>query len=230
VRGGVGPARVGAVAHAFVSTLDKPVLTPEDRHHLERVLRLRRGDLVTVSDGLGGWRPCTFGPVLEPTSHIEHEPAPTPTITVAFGVLKGERPELVVQKLTELGVDRVVPMTTARCVVQWEGEKARRHAERLRRVSREAAMQARRAWLPEVDDVRPFAEVASWAGAAMADGDGEPLTLHRPLVLVGPEGGWSSEEAAAGLPTVTLGPHVLRAETAAIAAGALLAARRAGCL
>src|SRR5438874_13471201 len=113
---GVGPARVGAAAHAFVPTLDKPVLAPEDRHHLERVLRLKRGDLVTVSDGAGGWRPCAFGAALAPAGPVQHEPAPSPPITVAFGVLKGERPELVVQKLTEIGVDRVVPMTTARCV------------------------------------------------------------------------------------------------------------------
>lgn len=226
--GGVGPARVGAAAHAFVAALDNPVLAPEDRHHLERVLRLRRGDLVTVSDGAGGWRPCTFGTALAPAGPIEHEPSPRPTITVAFGVLKGDRPELVVQKLTELGVDRVVPMTTAHGVVQWEGERARRHTDRLRRVSREAAMQARRAWLPEVDDVRPFAEVAAWPGATLADSDGAPVSLDRPVVLVGPEGGWAPEERAAGLPSVTLGPHVLRAETAAIVAGALLCARRSG--
>jgi 16S rRNA (uracil1498-N3)-methyltransferase len=230
VTGGVGPARVGAAAHAFVSALDKPVLAPEDRHHLERVLRLRRGDLVTVSDGAGGWRPCMFGPVLSPSGPIEREPSPRPPITVAFGVLKGDRPELVVQKLTELGVDRVVPMTTARCVVQWEGERARRHTDRLRRVSREAAMQARRAWLPKVDEVRPFAEVAAWLGAVLAERDGEPVSLDRPVVLVGPEGGWAPEESAAELPKVALGPHVLRAETAAIVAGALLSARRAGCV
>ena len=228
--GAVGPARVDAAAHAFVSALDKPVLAPEDRHHLERVLRLRRGDLVTVSDGAGGWRSCTFGPALSPSGPIEQEPSPTPPITVAFGVLKGDRPELVVQKLTELGVDRVVPMTAARCVVQWDGERARRHTDRLRRVSREAAMQARRAWLPEVDDVRTFADVAAWPGAALADASGDPFSLDRPVVLVGPEGGWAPEEAASGLPTVALGPHVLRAETAAIVAGALLAARRAGCV
>jgi 16S rRNA (uracil1498-N3)-methyltransferase len=223
-----GPARVGAAAHAFVPTLDRPVLAPEDRHHFERVLRLRRGDLVTVSDGMGGWMPCTFGPTLSPAGPVQREPVPTPTITVAFGILKGERPELVVQKLTELGVDRVVPMTTARCVVHWEGERARRHAERLRRVAREASMQARRARLPEVDDVRPFEEVAKWEGAVMADGEGQPVTLEHPVVLVGPEGGWAPEESGLGLATVTLGPHVLRAETASIVAGALLAARRAG--
>src|SRR5262249_31319773 len=104
-----------------------------------------------------------------------------------------------------------------------------RRVERLRRVSREAAMQARRAWLPEIEEVQSFAEVASWDGVALADSEGDAVSLDRPTVLVGPEGGWSPEEAEA-LPKVALGPHVLRAETAAIVAGALLAARRAGCV
>ena len=87
-------------------------------------------------------------------------------------------------------------------------------------------MQSRRAFLPEVDDVRSFAEVAALPGAALADAGGDPPSLARPTVLVGPEGGWSDEERAAGLPAVALGPHVLRAETAAIVAGALVVALR----
>jgi len=223
----VGPARVAAAAHAFVSDLDAPVLAPEDRHHLERVLRLKRGEAVTVSDGVGGWRPCTFGTELSPTGDVTHDPVPTPPITVAFALLKGERPELVVQKLTELGVDRIVPMVTARCVVRWDGERSGRHGERLQRVAREAAMQSRRSWLPTVAAVQPFAAVASSPKAVLADRDGGPIALDRPVVLVGPEGGWAPEESACGRPTVGLGPHVLRAETAAIAAGALLVAKRA---
>jgi 16S rRNA (uracil1498-N3)-methyltransferase len=223
-----GPARVGAAAHAFVSDLDAPVLVPEDRHHLERVLRLRRGEALTVSDGAGGWRPCTFGVELEPAGEVCHDPAPVPPVTIAFALLKGERPELVVQKLTELGVDRIVPMVTARCVVRWDGERSGRHTDRLRRVAREAAMQCRRSWLPTVEAVQPFATVASASDAVLADDGGGPVDLQRPVVLVGPEGGWAPEEAACGRPTVGLGPHVLRSETAAIAAGALLIAKRAG--
>jgi 16S rRNA (uracil1498-N3)-methyltransferase len=151
-----------------------------------------------------------------------------PTITVAFALLKGERPELVVQKLTELGVDRIVPMVTARCVVRWDGERSQRHRDRLRRVAREAAMQCRRSWLPTVEAVQPFAAVASGPDAVLADDGGGPVDLGRPVVLVGPEGGWAPEEAACGRPAMSLGPHVLRAETAAIAAGALMVAKRAG--
>jgi 16S rRNA (uracil1498-N3)-methyltransferase len=97
----------------------------------------------------------------------------------------------------------------------------------LQRVAREAAMQSRRSWLPTVDAVRPFAAVASEPDAVLADAGGGPIDLERPVVLVGPEGGWSPEEASWGRPTVSLSPNVLRAETAAIAAGALLVAKRA---
>ena len=81
-----------------------------------------------------------------------------------------------------------------------------------------------------VEPVTGFAEVAARPGAAMADRGGAPPSLARPLLLVGPEGGWDDGERAAGLPAVSLSPGVLRAETAAIVAGALLVALRAGCV
>ena len=89
-------------------------------------------------------------------------------------------------------------------------------------------MQACLPHLPEVADVVDFATATAVPGAARCDRGGGPPTLARPVVLVGPEGGWSDEERAVPLPVVGLGPTVLRAETAAIAAGALLTALRAG--
>ena len=147
---------------------------------------------------------------------------------MAFALTKGERPEWAVQKLTEAGVDRLVPFVAARSVARWDAGRAAGHGERLRRVAREAAVQSRRLWLPVVEDVAGFAGVAARPGAALAQRGGGPPSLEHPVVLVGPEGGWSDEELAAGLPNVGLGPHVLRAETAAVAAGVLLAAVRAG--
>jgi 16S rRNA (uracil1498-N3)-methyltransferase len=133
-----------------------------------------------------------------------------------------------VQKLTEAGVDRIVPFCSSRSVVRWSGERGEGHLARLGRVAREAAMQCRRAWLPEVGPLAEFADLAGRPGATLADRGGDPPSLARPLVLVGPEGGWSDEELAANPRRVGLGPHVLRAETAAVAAGLLLCALRAG--
>ena len=215
--------------HVFVADVGDPHLDDDDRHHLERVLRVRPGEEVTVSDGRGGWRACEFvtGGGLAPVGDVEQRPAPTPAITVAFALTKGDKPETAVQKLTEVGVDRIIPFTAARSVARWDGERAEKHVARLRKVAREAAMQSRRAHLPVVDPVASFAEVAALAGAVRADAGGGPPSLTHPVVLVGPEGGWTDEERAA-LPAVGFGPQVLRAETAAIVAGAVLAALRSG--
>ena len=89
-------------------------------------------------------------------------------------------------------------------------------------------MQCRRAWLPTVEDLASFTAVTSRPGAAIADAGGAAPSLDRPTILVGPEGGWTDDERACGLPSVGFGPHVLRAETAAMAAASLLGALRAG--
>jgi 16S rRNA (uracil1498-N3)-methyltransferase len=212
----------------FVDDVDVPTLLPHDRHHLERVLRVRRGDPVVVSDGAGRWRLGTLdiSGAVDPTTEVETVARPEPTITVAFALTKGERPELAVQKLTELGVDRIVPFRAARSIVRWDAGRAEGNVDRLRRVAREAAMQCRRAWLPEVGELLAFGDVAVLPGATLAEAGGGPPTLDRPTVLIGPEGGWSDAERACGLPVVGLGSHVLRAETAAITAAALLGALR----
>ena len=95
----------GTAPHVIVADVASPNLEADDRHHLERVLRLRLGASVSVTDGAGAWRWCRFGPDLLIDGEIECVPAPTPMITVAFALVKGQKPELVVQKLTELGVD-----------------------------------------------------------------------------------------------------------------------------
>jgi 16S rRNA (uracil1498-N3)-methyltransferase len=115
-------------------------------------------------------------------------------------------------------------------VVRWEGDRAVKSAERLRRVVREAASQCRRPRLPEVTGVCRLEEVAAAAGApvTLAEAGGGPPGLGRPVLAVGPEGGWDPDERDAFGPTVGLGATVLRAETAAVAAGALLCALRSG--
>ena len=214
--------------HVFVDDVERPALSADDRHHLERVLRVRAGDPLTVCDGRGRWRPCRYGVPLESAGDVVEVPAPAPELTVAFVPVKGDRPEWVVQKLTELGVDRIVVLRSERSVVRWEGEKASRQLDRLRRVAREAAMQCRRCHLPELDGVLDIADVASRADTVRADRGGRPLRRADTTVVVGPEGGFTDDERAQLPDSVALGDHVLRAETAAVTAGALMTALRGG--
>jgi 16S rRNA (uracil1498-N3)-methyltransferase len=221
----------GAVAHLFVDDLDAPQANDRDEHHLVRSLRLRSGESLTVSDGLGRWRPCVVASVsplqLEPTGPVVEDPQPDPPISVAFAPTKGDRPAWAVQKLTELGVDRIGLLHTERSVVRWDEERAEGHRERLRAVAREAAMQSRRSRLPEI--LGP-ATLDAWSGpAALCDRKGtDVIDLTVTTLLIGPEGGWSDDELRRDVPVVSLGSTVLRTETAVVAAGALMAALRGG--
>jgi 16S rRNA (uracil1498-N3)-methyltransferase len=234
---------MGPATHVFVDDLTTLELSDEDRRHLERVLRLRPGEEVTASDGRGGRRRLRYrgSGLVEPDGDIERHPAAAPAVTVGFALTKGERPEWTVQKLTEAGVDHIVPFVAARTIVRWDGEKGARQVMRLRAVARSAAMQSRRDWLPAVHDLSDFAAAVALAtdlgvsatgvpgagsGAALAHPGGPPPSLLRPAVLVGPEGGFTDEELGCGLPAVGLGPSIFRAETAAMAAGVLFCALR----
>lgn len=211
--------------HTFVVDVDAPVLAEPDHRHLERSLRLRVGDALTVSDGHGRWRSCRFGDTLEIAGDVAEVPRFDPEIAIGFALVKGGRPETIVQKLTELGVDRIIPFRADRSVVVWDEAKAQKNAARLDRVAREAAMQSHRAWLPTVEPVASFAELAVRPNVARADLVGDEPTSGQ-LLLIGPEGGWSESERSAVSASVLFAPHVLRSETAAIAACTLLSSRR----
>lgn len=242
--GGAGawPASVPALAQVFVGDLADPVLEPDDAHHLARVLRAEPGETVLAADGRGAWRPCRYqaggsgraAPVLVPDGDVVTCARPEPLLTVAFVPVKGDRPEWVVQKLTEVGVDRIVVLRSRRSVVRWDRDpsQAPRALGRLQRVAASAAAQSRRPWIPEVAGVLTLAELAATCGPgglALAEPGGPPPGGGQHAVAVGPEGGWSDDErTGSGLPTVGLGPGVLRAETAAVAVGTLLCALRSG--
>jgi 16S rRNA (uracil1498-N3)-methyltransferase len=222
----VNPALRHSAAHVFVGSLDAPVPEADDLHHLSRVLRLRDGESVTVSDGAGGWRATQWrAGALVPCGDITHEPAPR-RCTVATAIPKGDRVEWMVQKLTELGVTEIVFLHCARSVVRWEGERAASQLARMGRIAREAAMQSRRVWLPTLRGPVPFADVVVVPGAVLLDPDGPDVL--RPssgtTVVVGPEGGFHPDEIGAAALRCRLGDTVLRVETAALAAASVLLA------
>jgi 16S rRNA (uracil1498-N3)-methyltransferase len=238
-----------ATAHTFVPALDDDVtLADEAGHHLSRVRRVRAGETLTVSDGNGRWRPYAVEGVRPGAVDLHAQGAPVlepqlePRLVVAFGLTKGTKPDLAVQKLTELGVDGVTLLSTRRSVPRWSGSRADAAVARLRRIAREAAAQCRRARVPEIEGVLPLAELRGHTGLVVADPTGEEVArVPAPpggewVLVVGPEGGLDPDEAAAltspaehreGPARLRLGPHVLRAETAAIAGAAVLATRRA---
>jgi len=235
------PVLVAASALVFVPDPSAPELGEADHHHLVDVLRLVPGELVIAADGDGRWVPCRMSgsagrdgtastALLVPDGPAVEVPRARPAVTVAFAPTKGSRPEWVVQKLTELGVDRIVPLQTARSVVRWDGERGRRAVERLRRVAQEAAAQCRQVRLPEVAPVSRLSDLVALCGdppVLAVPGGGRP-TLAHPVLAVGPEGGWDEVERSASGAAVGLGPTVLRAETAAVVAGALLCGIRSG--
>ncbi len=218
-----GPARRrAAAAHVLVATEalaagDGPLFLDDDTaHHLGRVLRLRRGDEVTVSDGAGRWRPTVFADqvVLEPAGAVELEPRHEPPLTIATAIPKGDRIDVLVQKVTEIGADRIVLLHADRSVVRWEGDRAARHVERLQRIADEAVRQSRRVWRLVVEG--PVASSDVLPHAVVAEPGGRNLTVRDSFVAVGPEGGWTARELALASGSVDLGPGVLRTETAAI--------------
>ncbi len=222
--------RAAAAAQAIVEDLDAPVLDEEDRRHLLVVRRLRDGEHVVLTDGRGSWRlgEVVEGDVRPIGEHIVEERSGPPT-TVAFAPVKGDRSDWAVAKLTELGVDRIVALVTDRATVRWRPEAAERALERWRRIAREAACQARRVWLPVIEGpLRIDDLVAEGAPMALGTIGGPPLTGGEQIIAIGPEGGWSDKETDRGITPVGLAGQVLRTETAAVAAGVLLSALRAG--
>ena len=213
-----------SAAHVFVDSLEAPVITDFDAHHLLKVLRVKPQDVVTLSDGNGKWRTCRIGATgrrsdtteISNLGEVALESAPTWSLTIAFCAVKGDRPEWTVQKLTEIGVDKIFLLApTSRSVVRWGDDRADKNIEKLRVVAREAAMQSRRVWLPEVTG---SVQLASVGDLFIADPSGEKMSSQNRVVAIGPEGGFSDDELKVGQGLVSLGETLMRAETAAISA------------
>ena len=225
-------------------------LAPDEARHLRDVLRLERGQEVFVFDGEGREFRCVIeesgrgGATLGVNSEVEAARPESPLrLTLAIALLKGEKFDLVVQKATELGVRRIIPVVTKLADVRLRdsADEARRVA-RWQRIAVEACKQSGRALVPKVNAPLPCASLIE--SVSLADGEWRVMFAERggnglvetikklqaqPLAitaLVGSEGGWTDEEIqlaqGAGWSVVTLGGRTLRAETAAIAVSALL--------
>jgi 16S rRNA (uracil1498-N3)-methyltransferase len=217
----------------------------DEAHHAVAVRRLRVGESVVLTDGRGvsvvGEVASTGKRVFAVTvTSVDSVPAPEPSVTVVQALPKGDRGELAVEVLTEIGVARVVPWAASRSVAVWKGERAEKSLARWRSTAREAAKQARREWFPQVDPLAATDDVVALVGAAalavvLHEEAALPLvSLEVPeegplLVVVGPEGGLSEDEVAAfvgaGAVPVRLGAEVLRTSTAGVAAVSALLSR-----
>lgn len=220
-----------SAAHVFVQSLETPNISTDDQHHLLKVLRVKATDQITVSNGVGAWITATItkdGDVCATSELFLVEP-PKWSLCIAFAPVKGEKPELIVQKLTELGIDEIIPLApTVRSVVRWDSAKAAKQTGRLQRVANEASMQSRRVWLPVVHPVTQLADLASRHEVAFAEPGGVEVSAVHRTIVVGPEGGFAPDELGNSVSCVSLGESVLRAETAAIVAGALMTRYRRG--
>jgi 16S rRNA (uracil1498-N3)-methyltransferase len=230
---------------AGVSPGESVSVEGDEAHHAVAVRRLRVGEQVRLTDGAGcrvtGEVTGTGKRVFHVTvTDVDHVAEPAPRLTVVQALPKGERGELAVEVLTEIGVSRILPWAARRSVAVWKGERAVRAHRRWQATAREAAKQSRRAWFPEVEPLAATDDVvATIAGADLAvvlhEEAREPIAdLAVPdrgeiVVVVGPEGGLADEEVAAfraaGAVPVRLGAEVLRTSTAGVAAAAALLAR-----
>lgn len=217
-------------------------LDGDEGHHAAVVRRIRRGEHIDLTDGAGHVAHCIVAEATKRALRCEVQsrsdvPRPAPSVTVVQALPKGDRGELAVELMTEVGVDVIVPWAASRCITQWKGERGVKALRRWRATAREAAKQARRAWFPEVTELATTSAVAELLGKAAiawvlhesADGAAElaPPPDGDVVLIVGPEGGITDDEidqfgTAGGVP-VRLGPTVLRTSTAgAVAAGVLL--------
>jgi 16S rRNA (uracil1498-N3)-methyltransferase len=235
------PVFLGPVSGARVG--DVVVVEGDEARHAVVVRRIRVGEQVVLVDGAGASATCSVTATSKNALHtsvlsVSETPRPAPSVTVVQAIPKGDRAELAVEVLTEIGVDRIVPWAAARSVGVWRGERAAKSLAKWRSSAREAGKQSRRPWLPEVTEMATTADVVSLVGAAdlavvLHENASEPLAglsldgVDSVLVVVGPEGGISDEELTAfrAAHVVRMGEPVLRTSTAGVAAVAVLLSR-----
>lgn len=234
------------VEPAAITDHEQVVITGEDAGHILRVLRLGKGDAITVTSGQG----LDYAVVITATSKGEVQGKilattvvdrePPVKIVLAQGLPKGDKLELIIQKNTELGMSRLVPVQAKRSVVVLKEDKAGKRVERWQRIALEAAKQCQRGIVPEISMVTDWEKALDLVPAEALllipwEGETEttlksvleqPCTFREIWIFIGPEGGLAPEEVKKaqerGGVTVTLGPRILRTETAGLAVMSML--------
>lgn len=226
---------------------DTTTICGEDARHITRVMRQAVGDeIIVVMQGVA--QVCEITAIgedveVQPTGRTIPSPEMPVAVTIACGLPKGDKLELIAQKGTELGMHTLLPFEAKRSIVKWDAKKGGKKTERLQKIAKEAAEQSHRTHIPAVQNPVSFkqllAEVSKYDMVFIADEEEAKLnervsfkqvlqaTEAKTMLLVfGPEGGIAREEAealrAAGAQTMSLGPRILRAETAPLYALAAL--------
>jgi 16S rRNA (uracil1498-N3)-methyltransferase len=221
------------------------VLRGQEGRHASTVRRLAPGERADITDGNGLVAECVVtaakpGELELAVLDRRSEPRPEPAVAVLQAIPKGDRGELAVELLTEVGTDVIVPWAADRCVAVWRGERAVKSRARWSSAAEQAAKQSRRAWFPAIEAPVDLAgAVRRVQGAALAivldpEGSESVATVGLPnsgevVVIVGPEGGITEAESdalvGAGAIAARLGPTVLRASSAGVVAAGILLSR-----
>lgn len=231
---------------------DSVRITGDDVKHITRVLRLQPGAEVICANGVGGsylvrltelGADQVLGQVIQA---LEEKVESQVKLTLVQGLPKGDKMDLIVQKGTEVGISRFVPVETTRTIVQYDAKKESKRRERWQRIAKEAAEQAHRVVIPDIDEVATFTKWLSQEAAAydliliayegeagqslrtaLNAQNGSEIDRSRSIaVIIGPEGGFEHQEVLLaqekGARVVTLGPRILRTETAGLVATAMI--------
>ena len=216
-------------------------LSGENAHHARNVLRLQPGEEVIVVDSEGNAGRAEVGKSslteisLTLIEQIDDHSEPPITVYLAQGLAKGDKMDYIVQKAVELGAGKIIPLAAERSIVRYDAAKQANRRERWQKIALEAAKQCGRLTVPEVTDFHDVKRLLAEYGkdsliVMLYEGEkksGLKALLKKChartiLLLIGPEGGFSDGEAALcrqnGVQTVSIGPRILRTETAALAA------------